>query len=101
MGFDGVLMAFRAKKYTTWPATQVSLGTVKAGLGGHEAGVFGVDEGVENTLIPIRKLWRTALSELRPKMISGVLKTIISARNEMERGCAVEKCAFLVIPDAT
>ena len=33
---------------TTRPATQVSPRPVEAGLGGHEEGVFGVDDGVEN-----------------------------------------------------
>ena len=47
----------------TWPATQVCLGTVKAGLGGHEAGVWGVDEGVENTSLPLRKRVRMAKSD--------------------------------------
>ena len=45
----------KGKKCRTWPETQVSLGTVKAGLGGHEAGVFGVDEGVEKAPIPFLK----------------------------------------------
>ena len=38
---------------TTLPATQVSPRPVKSGLGGHEAGVSGVEEGVENTTTPI------------------------------------------------
>ena len=48
---------------TTWSATKVWLRPVKAGLGGHEAGVFGVDEGVENTSIPLRKRGRMVLSD--------------------------------------
>ena len=50
MGWDGLCERTNveeSKKYTTRPATKVCLGTVKAGLGGHEAGVFVNDEGVE------------------------------------------------------
>ena len=32
----------------TWPATQVGLKPVEAGLGCHDDGGSGVDEGVEN-----------------------------------------------------
>ena len=39
----------KRQKCTTLPATQVSLRPVKSGLRGHEAGVSGVDEGIENT----------------------------------------------------
>ena len=38
---------------TTWPGTQVGLRLVNAGLGGHEEGVFWVDEGVEKTSLPL------------------------------------------------
>ena len=48
---------------TTWSATKVWLRPVKAGLGGHEAGVFRVDEGVENISIPLRKRGRMVLSD--------------------------------------
>ena len=37
----------------TWPATQVSLRRVESCVGGNEAGVLGVDEGVENAPLPI------------------------------------------------
>ena len=40
-GVDGEL----AGKDTTWPATQVGLRTVKSGLGGHDDGASGDDEG--------------------------------------------------------
>ena len=33
------------KRGTTWPATQVGLRTVKSGLGGHDDGASGDDEG--------------------------------------------------------
>ena len=33
--------------------TQVGPRTVEAGLGGHDAGVSGVDEGVESALLPL------------------------------------------------
>ena len=49
--------------YTTWSATRVCLRTVESGLGGHEAGVFRVDEGVENAQPPITKRGRLAVSE--------------------------------------
>ena len=51
----------KRQKCTTLPATQVCLRPVKAGLGGHEAGVSGVDEGVEKTSLPILKGGRMAL----------------------------------------
>ena len=38
----------RVKIDTTWPATRVGLRPVKSCLGGHEAGVMGDDEGIEN-----------------------------------------------------
>mgnify|MGYP004515547455 CR=1 FL=1 len=37
---------------TTRPATQVGPRPVKAGLGGHEEGVSGVDDGVETASLP-------------------------------------------------
>ena len=51
------------ERVTTWPATQVGLRPVKAGLGGHDAGVWGVDEGVENTSLPILKWVRPSRSD--------------------------------------
>ena len=63
---------------TTWSATKVWLRPVKAGLGGHEEGVFRVDEGVENTSIPLRKRGRTVLSDCATfNDISGVNKDFI------------------------
>ena len=47
----------------TWPATQVGLRPVKAGLGGHDDGASGVDDGVEKSSIRISKRGRTAMSE--------------------------------------
>ena len=41
------------KNDTTWQDTQVCVWTIKGGLGGQEAGVFGVDEGVENASLPL------------------------------------------------
>ena len=52
-----------AEKVTTWPATQVCLRTVESGLGGHDACVWGVDEGVENASLPITKRGRLWLSD--------------------------------------
>ena len=63
---------------TTWSATKVWLRPVKAGLGGHDAGVSGVDDGVENTSIPLRKRGRTVLSDCATfNDISGVNKEFI------------------------
>ena len=53
----------KAKSGTTWPATQVGLRPLESGLGGHDAGVSRVDEGVETTSLPLLKWGRTALSE--------------------------------------
>ena len=44
------------------PATQVGLRPFESGLGGHEKGVWGVDEGVENASHPLWERVRTALS---------------------------------------
>ena len=41
------------KIHTTWPATQVGPRPVKAGLGGHEEGVGGVDDVVKKASLPI------------------------------------------------
>ena len=48
---------------TTRPATQVGLRTVEAGLGGHDDGVLGVDEGVENASLPLSKRRRLTMSD--------------------------------------
>ena len=40
---------------TTRPASQVGLRTVKAGLGGHDDGASGVDEGVETASVLLSK----------------------------------------------
>ena len=50
----------KAKNGTTRPATQVCRRPLEAGLGGHDDGVFGDDEGVENASIRLRKWWRVA-----------------------------------------
>ena len=47
----------------TRPVTQVGPRLVKAGLGGHDDGVGGVAEGVENASLPLRKWGRAVLSE--------------------------------------
>ena len=39
---------------------------VESGLGGHDEGVFGVYERVENASLPLRKRGRTALSICAP-----------------------------------
>ena len=59
MGSIGV----SSKIDTTWSATQVCPRPVESCLGGHEAGVFGDDDGVEKTSLPVWKLGPTALSE--------------------------------------
>ena len=64
----------------TWPATQVGLRPVKAGLGCHEAGVFGVDDGVEKYRsryengdeLPCQKVRHSVI--LRESIIKVVLK---------------------------
>ena len=62
MGYVKGRTTRKAKSDTTWLATQVGPRTVKAGLGGHEAGVFGVDEGTTNPSTPLLKRERMALS---------------------------------------
>ena len=51
------------KMGATWSATQVCLRPVKAGLGGHDDGVSGDDEGVEKASIPLWKRGRMAWSD--------------------------------------
>ena len=58
-----VLSGVRAGNDTTRPATQVVLRPVESGLGGHEDGVSGDDEGVENASIPLWERGRMAMSE--------------------------------------
>ena len=48
----------------TRPETEVGLRTVKAGLGCHDAGASGVDEGIETASFPISKRSRLTWSEL-------------------------------------
>ena len=47
---------------TTCPATQLGPRPVESGLGGHDDGVWGVDDGVENSSFQLRKRGRTAVS---------------------------------------
>ena len=54
------LVTFRTKTDTTWSATQLGPRPVKPGLGGHDDGVWGVDDGVENSSLQLRKRGRTA-----------------------------------------
>ena len=53
----------KRKMDTTWPATQVGPRPVKSGLGGHEAGLFGVEEGITNPSPPIMKRGRMVMSK--------------------------------------
>ena len=52
-----------AKNQPTWPATEVWLRAVESGLGGHEEGVIGVDAGVENASLSLRKRGRMSWSK--------------------------------------
>ena len=63
MGCTNGRITRKAKSDTTWPATQVGLRPVESGLGGHDAGVFRVEEGGETTSLPLQKRGRTAVSE--------------------------------------
>ena len=62
-GFPGVPLAHRVEIDMTWSATQVWLRPVESGLGGHEEGVIGVDGGVKNSSLPLRKRGRMSGSE--------------------------------------
>ena len=53
----------RAKTDTTRSATEVGPRPVEAGLGGHDAGVSWVDDGVGNASFPLLKRAWTAVSE--------------------------------------
>ena len=58
------LIEFLNENDTTWSATQVGLRRVGSGLGGHDEGVFGVDNWVEDATLPLRKRGRTARSDV-------------------------------------
>ena len=62
-GIRGVPSMDRVKTDTTWSATHVGLRPVESGLEGHEEGVIGVDDGVENASLPLRKWGRMTMSE--------------------------------------
>ena len=51
MMFYGTI-EFLNENDTTWSATQICQRPVESGLRGHEEGVWGVDDGVENTPLP-------------------------------------------------
>ena len=72
------------KMGATWAATQVWLRRVKAGLGGHDDGVSGDDEGVEDTSIPISQQGRMAMS--------GHPTFSDFKRVERENGSAMQNC---------
>ena len=59
----GLIEWWEDKNGTTWPATQVGLRPVEAGLGGHDAAVSGVDAGVKKASSPISKRCRLAKSD--------------------------------------
>ena len=75
----------QARNEPTWPATQVCPRRVGAGLGSHEEGVIGVDEGVESASLPLWKRGRNAMSEC--PTFSGFigLRKILSVRDKPER----------------
>ena len=72
---------------TTWAATQVGLRRVKSGLGGHDDGVSGVDEGVENASIPITKRGRMAMSN-HPTFSDFV---VVGSENDSEKLNPIDK----------
>ena len=60
--FQRVLSWVQAGNDTRWMATQVGPRSVGSGLGGHDAGVSGDDEGDENASTPLLRRGRLALS---------------------------------------
>ena len=62
-GIRGVPSMVRVKTDTTWSATHVGLRPVESGLEGHEEGVIGVDDGVENASLLLWKRGRTVQSD--------------------------------------
>ena len=63
----------------TRSATQVGLRRVESCLGGHEEGVFRVDEGVKKTSLPLRKGDEWAGQKVPPSDVLPELKMILSA----------------------
>ena len=59
-------MGWRIEIDTTWSATQLGPRPVESGLGGHEEGVSGVDDGVENTSLLFWKRVRMTTLESAP-----------------------------------
>ena len=78
-----IIERFRMKIWTTWPATQVGPRPVKAGLGGHEEGVRGVDDGVENASPLLWKRVRTTTSECTTFSGFRMLQTMPSVKNRI------------------
>ena len=69
---------------TTWSATQVGRRPVESGLGGHEEGVGGVDDGVENASLPLWKQVGITLSECAPfSDFIGVANDVVDEKHDV------------------
>ena len=73
-----------SKNDTTWSATQVCRRRVESGLGGHEAGVWRVDEGSRTHRSGYENGDEWPRQIVGPSAVLVVLKMIMSARNENE-----------------
>ena len=78
---------------TTRPATQVGLRTVEAGLGGHDAGASGVEEGVESASLPLSKRGRLTMSD-RPtfSVFCGQVNDFFSENKTTETFLPLARC---------
>ena len=74
---------------TTRTATQVCRRPVESGLGGHEEGVFGDDDGVESSSLPLRKRGRMPMLN-RPTFYIFVLAMKILARKRTRRKTLID-----------
>ena len=82
---SGVPSLFRVKIETTWSATQVGLGPVESGLGGHDDGVSGLTRGSRTHHSRYENGDEWPCQNVRPPVILGELRKILSMRNETER----------------
>ena len=90
---------FRVKIDTTWSATQVGPRRVESGLGGHEEGVFGVDEG-SRTHRSRSENGDERHHQIMPSSVNFPVSAMKSSvRNATLRVCPVKDAMLVVMPD--
>ena len=89
-----MLSGVRAGNDATWPVTQVVLRPVKAGLGGHDAGVSGDDEGVEDAPISLWKRGRIVLTESPTFSVFVPAPKDIFSEDQNQKNTTIELCCI-------